>query len=611
LLDKDNEQENDPGSRSTVSTFPPHAPSHRPRPRAIDASAPGACLFLGPARSGPVDAATPVVTNFSEFERTFGDAADLRPADSAPCPNHLAHAVRAFFLNGGNRLHVIRVAGPGCRAAHGAAQPIVTDPASGRPLAWFAARHPGAALDGTIVEVSLRCEPATRDMLDVAPDGTVARVVTHDGKFVSLWHKRHARWARTASNHRAIPTPDIDPVADFDRLHLRAELLGVDLTAAHAGRTVLRLRDLSVIPGHVRYVGYLLAVAPTRQSSPADSPIVIEVAPDWTVDPYLMLDGLVGSSVATPYAAPSRHFTLTGGSDGAMPAAADYARALEVSWEVTGISIVAAPGYSAGPHPAGPSACADVERVLCEHASSAGSYRYAVLELPAGTTAEGAAAIGASGAHPNCGYYFPWVGVADEGDDPRAPRQPVALRPPTGAVCGMLTREEAALASGGPRGDRVVLSVDTVEFALEATGLALLAGSGINCLRAAEGRTARVAPGVTAARDTRWRDEAIRRYALSLAASIDAGLRWTAGHANTETLWAEVRRLIEDFLFGEWARGLLIGSRPEEAFAVRCGRDTMTDEDVAEGRLVVAVAIVPIRPGDFLDWTTVVAAGPG
>lgn len=594
-----------------MSKSPHHTPGAHSRPRAIAATAPGTCLFVGPTGSGPIDTPTPLLTNVSEFERLYGGRVDPRRATGVTRrPDELAQAVRAFFLNGGNRLHVIRVAGPESRAADATAQPIVADPASGRPLAWFAARYPGVALDGTTIEASLRCEPATRDMLDVAPDGSVVRVVTHNGKLVSLWHKRLSRWTRTASNHRPIPVPDIDPVADFDRLHLRAELLGVDLTARLGERTVLRLKDLSVIPGHVRYIGYMLSVAPTRQSLPADSPIVIEFAPDWSVDPYLMLDGLVGDSVGTAFAAPSRRFVLSGGHDGAPPEAADYARALDISWELSDISIVAAPGYSAIAGPTAAARCAAIERALVEHASSLGSHRYAVLELSVGTTPEQVATLGLAASSPNCAYYHPWVRIADD-DEARAPRLAAALTPPTGAVCGMLTREDAARAAGGPRGERVVLSIDAVEAAVDDASLAMLARSGVNCLRAGEGRTARVPPGVTTAREERWRDEGARRYILSLAASVDAGLRWTAGHPNGEPLWVEVRSVLEDFLFGEWARGLLVGSGPEEAFSVACGRDTMTPGDIAEGRLVVTVAVAPIRAGEFLDWTTILAAAPG
>jgi phage tail sheath protein FI len=70
--------------------------------------------FVGPCRYGPVDLESEVVTSLVEFERVFGDGADLSFRASAigdvPAPrrNYPWHAVRAFFAEGGKRLYVAR-----------------------------------------------------------------------------------------------------------------------------------------------------------------------------------------------------------------------------------------------------------------------------------------------------------------------------------------------------------------------------------------------------------------------------------------------------------------------------------------------------------------------
>jgi hypothetical protein len=66
--------------------------------------------FVGPARYGPVSGDPELVTSFLQFQRIYGGLGDLLPGKS-PQPNYLAHAVRAFFEEGGRRLFISRVFG--------------------------------------------------------------------------------------------------------------------------------------------------------------------------------------------------------------------------------------------------------------------------------------------------------------------------------------------------------------------------------------------------------------------------------------------------------------------------------------------------------------------
>src|SRR5689334_11289174 len=62
-------------------------------------------------RRGPSTSEPRLVTSFTEFERTYGGLEPL-VIDGVPRPCYLAHAARAFFLNGGQRLYVSRVYAP-------------------------------------------------------------------------------------------------------------------------------------------------------------------------------------------------------------------------------------------------------------------------------------------------------------------------------------------------------------------------------------------------------------------------------------------------------------------------------------------------------------------
>ncbi len=70
--------------------------------------------FVGPARFGPVGGEPELLTSFGDFERIYGGVDRLLfDEQSDESENYLAHAVRAFFDNGGSRLYVTRIYGDG------------------------------------------------------------------------------------------------------------------------------------------------------------------------------------------------------------------------------------------------------------------------------------------------------------------------------------------------------------------------------------------------------------------------------------------------------------------------------------------------------------------
>jgi Bacteriophage tail sheath protein len=99
-----------------------------------------------------------------------------------------------------------------------------------------------------------------------------------------------------------------------------------------------------------------------------------------------------------------------------------------------------------------------------------------------------------------------------------------------------------------------------------------------------------------------------RSYLAYLERSIARDTQWVVFEPNGEQLWANVRQTVEDFLFKEWKSGSLVGTKPEQAYFVRCDRSTMTQNDLDNGRLICLVGVAPIRPAEFVifrigQWT--------
>ena len=83
-----------------------------------------------------------------------------------------------------------------------------------------------------------------------------------------------------------------------------------------------------------------------------------------------------------------------------------------------------------------------------------------------------------------------------------------------------------------------------------------------------------------------WRYVKVRRYLIALERSMRDGTQWVAFEPNGDSLWATVRRALEDYLRNEWRRGALVGPTADKAFFVKCDRSTMSQNDLDNGRLV-------------------------
>jgi len=66
---------------------------------------------------------------------------------------------------------------------------------------------------------------------------------------------------------------------------------------------------------------------------------------------------------------------------------------------------------------------------------------------------------------------------------------------------------------------------------------------------------------------------------------------------------ADLRQRIEGMLEALWVMGALSGNSSTQAFTVRCDRSTMTEADLENGRLIVAVSFTASAPIERLTIT--------
>jgi phage tail sheath protein FI len=292
-----------------------------------------------------------------------------------------------------------------------------------------------------------------------------------------------------------------------------------------------------------------------------------------------------------------------------LPGAATYAgdatttskSGLAAFEDLEDISIVAAPGYSQGYANGNVLRVAQIQAYLISHCERM-RYRIAVLDSPDDQTVGGVRAFRGQVDSTHGALYYPWVKVVDPVTEDEM------LLPPSGFVAGIYARNDVEKGVHKAPANEVVRMAVGFEFLLNKAQQDVLNPEGVNCFRFFEGRGYRLWGARTISSDPEWKYVNLRRYFAYLERSLEKGTQWVVFENNSEPLWANVRRTVEDFLFNEWKSGHLMGEKPQEAYFVRCDRSTMTQNDIDNGRLICLIGVAPVRPAEFVifrigQWT--------
>jgi phage tail sheath protein FI len=66
---------------------------------------------------------------------------------------------------------------------------------------------------------------------------------------------------------------------------------------------------------------------------------------------------------------------------------------------------------------------------------------------------------------------------------------------------------------------------------------------------------------------------------------------------NDSNTWVKVKSMVENFLLSQWRAGALLGIKPQDAFYARVGLgETMTTQDILDGRMIIQIGMAPVRP---------------
>jgi len=210
--------------------------------------------------------------------------------------------------------------------------------------------------------------------------------------------------------------------------------------------------------------------------------------------------------------------------------------------------------------------------------------------------------------------YYPWLEVPNpfyKPADPEAANNDAANLPPTleiapsGFMAGMWAKIDGRRGVWkAPAGvETALLGISGLVDEVEDARQGILNPLGINCIRKMPG----FGPVVWGARtlatraNPEWRYIPIRRTANMIRESLYNNIQWAVFEPNDHRLWASLRVNIDAFMNGLWRAGAFQGEKASDAYFVRCNLgDTMTQDDIDTGKVIVEVGFAPLKPAEFV-----------
>ena len=545
--------------------------------------------FIGLAQRGPVVGKPQLVTSFADYKRLYGGYLSEAKFGGA---RFLPYAVEQFFINGGSRAYIMRVAPEGALAAKAAAGVLQIEAAD--PGEW-----------GNKLRITV--EPSSKAKSQVVAangaDLTLKNAAGFNpGDVVELFDGKTTAYATILSALDNVVTLDAPcPLNLVDNKVTTPKYIKtceISLTVK-LDDLVESYADLSLNPEAMNFAGTRTQksdlIKVTVGKAPAAAPAPAKENKDAKEEKASAAPAVAKSILPIDCVGGAATIALSGGSDGRTAAinASVYLgedngpgkrSGLAAFLESADVSVMAIPGVT----------IPEVQAALlaqCENKKSC----FAILDLPIDLKKTNDVAEFRDMYDSTYGaIYHPWL----EMFDPLAKRS--CYFPPSGAMAGIYARTDS---------ERGVHKAPANEIVRGCTGLScnynegeqdILNPMGVNLIRAFTGRGIRVWGARTLSSNGLWKYLNVRRLFIYVEESIKANTNWVVFEPNSEVLWGRVVRTIEMFLATCWRDGALAGSSPSEAYFVECGPTTMTQDDIDNGRLICNIGIAPVKPAEFV-----------
>ncbi|MCI8991433.1 MAG: phage tail sheath family protein [Eubacterium sp.] len=536
--------------------------------------------FIGLAQRGPVEGVPQLVTNFADFKRKYGSYLSENEYGEY---RFLAYAVEHFFVNGGARCFVSRVAPQDAKCSVG----VVPD---GNPVLRVEAKNPGLWGDNMSVVITPSSKAKTQILEELTTaDGKQYSVKSsagfHAGDVVVYQDMTSVVYNRVVKSQDNIITFE----KEFGEDVVDKNLLPTKVISTCEFNLEVKYDD---IVEFYENLSFNISTPNYVEKKTAKSDLIkVSYIGRRTEEATAPFDEIAGED-------PNRAFCvvhLKKGSNGSISRvnAADFIGTDNGAGRRTGIqsfldndnvSIMAVPGVTDP----------NVQLMLVAHCENLAS-RFAVLDMP-----KDAKKIDDITAHRDivdsnyAAMYHPWLEVFDPLD-----KKNIAI-PPSGSVIGIYARSDTSRGVHKAPANETIRACVGLDCQFNKGEQDILNPKGVNLIRSFPGQGIRVWGARTASSDPSWKYVNVRRLFIFIEESIKANTNWAVFEPNDEVLWVRVKRTIDVFLTGLWRGGALAGSAPSEAFFVNVGRNTMSQDDIDNGRLICVIGVAPVKPAEFV-----------
>ncbi len=534
-------------------------------PRAIEGVGTSTAGFIGMAVKGPTIGAPSLVTSFADFQRQFGGYLGEYTHGEY---RFLPYAVEQFFINGGTRCFVTRVIPSDAKVAGAKAGGLVLRAANegkwgNRILMTFTTTNKRkmqlVAKESDLVYTAKNAAGfAEGDLVDFNGElNRITGIYENSITFAQVFAKDPVDTALVPKS--VVYSVEMDVTVRYES---ETEIYsGVNLNPVSPNYLAERLRSSA-----------LVAVEEAAAAPELANPVSLLFGEEKT----------------------SGSLSFTGGSDGSMETvdAGTYIGEDRGPGKRTGIqsfienttaSIIAIPGVT----------IPEVIVSLTAHCENQQN-RFAILDIPSNKVKvndllEYRGIVDSTYA----AMYHPWVQIFDP-----VTRKP-GFVPPSGAVAGVYSRTDVTRGVHKAPANEVV----------QCTGLSvgynngeqdILNPAGVNLIRALPGQGIRVWGARTASSNASFKYVNVRRLFIYVEQSIKSATNWVVFEPNNASLWSRVQMTISSFLENMFRAGMLAGETPAEAFFVDIGPNTMSRDDIMNGRLICEIGIAPSRPAEFV-----------
>jgi hypothetical protein len=525
--------------------------------------------FVGLAEKGPVGGVPQLVTNFADFRRKYGgflsenEFGDYR---------FLAYAVEHFFINGGTRAFISRVAPSSAKCSEAKVGDLE-----------FTSKDPGLWGDSISLKITAASKAKTQ-------------------AFELVGEKKY----RVKSSAGFIPG-DIVAFSDGDNIEYNKVEKNQDNVITFVNEFSADITDNNLLPTKVLYTCEISMEVRYDDSTEVYENLSFNIeSPNYIVKKTAKSDLITveykgSNEIGNPFGTLCTEdetvvsVEFKGGSNGsASDVTADRfigedkgagnRTGIQAFLDNDVVSIMAVPGITDP----------NVQLTLVAHCENLGS-RFAVLDVP-----RNAKKVDEIIAHRDifsssyAALYHPWLTVFDPLD-----KKNIAI-PPSGSIIGIFARSDNSRGVHKAPANEVVRSCVGLDIQFNKGEQDILNPKGVNLIRPFPGQGIRVWGARTVSGDPSWKYVNVRRLFIFLEETIKANTNWAVFEPNDETLWTRVHRTISVFLNGMWRNGSLAGTSADEAFFVNIGRSTMSQDDIDNGRLVCVIGVAPVKPAEFV-----------